>query len=141
MKVSTRNVFPGTVAKVTKGAVNSEVELDTKGGGKIVAIITNASVDNLQLKAGKEASALIKASWVILGTELHKVKMSTRNLLCGIVERVQEGAVNSEVQIKLAGGDLLTAIITNASLHSLGLRKGEHACAAFKASSVIVAVE
>jgi molybdate transport system regulatory protein len=53
MKVRARNVshvFPGKVTKVTKGAVNSEVQLSTKGGDKIVSIITNPSVDSLGLK-------------------------------------------------------------------------------------------
>jgi len=38
MKLSARNVFPGTLTKVKKGAVNSEVQLSTKGGDRIVAI-------------------------------------------------------------------------------------------------------
>ena len=115
MKTSARNTFAGTVAKVTKGAVNSEVQLATKGGDTIVAIITNGSVESLGLKQGMAAFALVKASWVFVGKELHKIKMSTRNVLCGTISSVQEGAVNSEVVIKLAGGSVLTSIITNAS--------------------------
>jgi molybdate transport system regulatory protein len=141
MKLSARNVFAGTITKVTKGAVNSEVELTLTSGEKIIAGITNGSVDNLGLKDGKKASAIVKASWVIVGPELHKVKLSTRNILCGTVAKIQEGAVNGEVEIKLAGGAVITAIITNESLHSLGLKDGGHACAAFKSSSVIIGVE
>lgn len=141
MKISARNMFAGTVTKVVKGAVNAEVDLTLKGGDKIVAVITNESVEKLGLKEGKEAFSIVKANWVIIGKELHTVKMSTRNILCGTVAKVTEGAVNAEVELKLAGGSMLTAIITNESVHSLGLKAGEHACAAFKASSVIVGVE
>ena len=141
MKLSARNVFPGTVTKVTKGAVNSEVQLSTKGGDRIVAIITNASVDALGLKAGTPALAIIKASWVILGKDLHNAKLSTRNILCGTVSKVTLGAVNTEVALKLSGGATLTAIITNESTQTLGLKPGDHACAAIKASSVILGVE
>lgn len=141
MKTSARNTFSGTVTAVTKGAVNAEVQLTSKTGVKIVAIITNGSVDNLELKAGKAALALVKASWIILGKELHQVKISTRNILCGTVDSIHKGAVNSEVSIKLPGGDVLTSIITNGSVQSMELRQGEHICAAFKASSVIIAVE
>lgn len=141
MKISARNMFAGTVTKVVKGAVNTEVDLTLKGGDKIAAVITNESVEKLGLKEGKEAFSIIKANWVIIGKELHTVKMSTRNILCGTVAKVTEGAVNAEVELKLAGGSMLTAIITNESVHSLGLKAGEHACAAFKASSVILGVE
>ena len=141
MKLSARNVFPGTVTKVSKGAVNAEVHLALKNGDKIVSIITNDSVDSLALKEGKSASAIIKASWVILGKDLHSAKLSTRNVLCGTIARVKKGAVNSEVSLKLSGGTILTAIVTDESARALGLKEGDHACAAVKASSVILGVE
>jgi len=141
MKLSARNVFPGTVTKVIKGAVNSEVQLSTRGGDRIVSIITNASVDALGLKEGTPALAIIKASWVILGKDLHNAKLSTRNILCGTVSKVTRGAVNTEVALMLSGGAVVTAIITNESTQSLGLKQGDHACAAIKASSVILGVE
>jgi molybdate transport system regulatory protein len=141
MKLSARNVFAGTVTKVTKGAVNAEVELTLTGGEKVIAGITNGSVEALGLKDGENAYAIVKASWVILGTELHKVKISARNVLCGTVTEIQEGAVNGEVALKLAGGAVLTAVITNESIRSLGLKNGGHACAAFKASTVIIGTE
>lgn len=141
MKTSARNTFQGTISKVAKGAVNAEVHLKTKAGGEIVSIITNESVNRLGLKEGQPAYALVKASWILLGKELHKVKLSTRNVLCGTVEGIHQGAVNSEVLLKLPGGDILTCIITEESTHSLDLHAGEHACAAFKASSVILAID
>jgi molybdate transport system regulatory protein len=141
MQTSARNAFSGTVTKVTKGAVNAEVELSAGGGTKIVAGITNASVDRLGLKEGTKATALVKASWIILGKDLHSKKLSTRNVLCGTVDKVKEGAVNSEVILKMDGGTLLTAIITNESVHTLALKKGDHGCAAFKAPHVILAVD
>jgi molybdate transport system regulatory protein len=141
MKLSARNVFPGTVSKVIKGAVNSEVHLALKNGDKMVSIITNGSVDTLGLKENKSAWAVIKASWVILGKDLHNAKLSTRNMLCGTVAKVTPGAVNTEISVKLKGDTTLTAIITNESTRSLGFKEGDHACAAIKASSVILAVD
>lgn len=132
-------MFAGTVTKVIKGAVNSEVDLILQGGEKLAAVITNESVDVLSLKEGSAAYAIIKSNWIIIGKDLHNVKMSTRNILCGTIDRLTEGAVNTEVVLKLSGGNMLTAIITNASTKALELREGEHACAAFKASSVIIA--
>jgi molybdate transport system regulatory protein len=141
MKISARNILSGTVTRVIKGAVNSEVDLTLKGGEKIVAIITNTSVEHLGLKEGSSAYALIKASWVILSTDVDAAKISARNVLRGTVAKVHEGAVNNEIVLKLASGAELTATITKGSSESLGLKEGVVAYAIFKASSVIVAVD
>jgi molybdopterin-binding protein len=69
MKISARNVFKGKVLKVVRGAVNSEVIVDVGGGTQVVSIITNTSVDNLGLKVGSEAFAVIKASSVMIAIE------------------------------------------------------------------------
>jgi molybdate transport system regulatory protein len=127
------------VAQIKSGAVNDEVILDIGGGDQLVAIITHDSVEHLALVPGMEAYALVKAPWVILTTD-NSLKTSARNRLCGTVVRCQEGAVNAEVVIELPGGKLVTSIVTNDSIHSLGLKVGERACALIKASHIILAV-
>lgn len=141
MKVSARNVFAGTVTAITKGAVNAEVILTLKGGMPLVAVVTNGSVDHLGLKVGKEASAIIKASSIILGTDLHDAKVSARNIMCGTITKVIEGPVSTEVDIEVGGGNAVSAVITHNSSKVLGLKVGGHACALFKASSVIIGVD
>lgn len=66
LKVSARNRLHGSVDAVAAGAVNSEVTLALDGGGTLTAVVTNDSVDALQLDAGRRAIALFKASSVIL---------------------------------------------------------------------------
>lgn len=68
-KVSARNRVAGTVTAVTKGAVNSEVIVASASGAEIAAIITNESVDRLGLSSGSAASAIFKASSVIIGVD------------------------------------------------------------------------
>ena len=68
-KVSARNCVTGTVSSIAKGAVNSEVVIKAASGAEIVAIVTNDSVDRLGLASGKAASAIFKASSVIVGVE------------------------------------------------------------------------
>jgi molybdopterin-binding protein len=67
-QVSARNCIAGTVSSVTKGAVNSEVTISA-GGAQIAAIITNESVERLGLANGKAATAIFKASSVIIGVD------------------------------------------------------------------------
>lgn len=139
MRTSARNEFWGKVAQVHKGAVNAEVVLTVDGGTEIVASITKGSVDRLGLAPGKEAAALVKASWVIL-TSGDAPRSSARNTLCGTVKAVNEGAVNGEVVLTTDGGLEVTAIVTNESIRSLGLREGGRACALVKASHLLLAV-
>ncbi len=140
MKTSARNEFLGRVKNVKKGAVNAEVVLDIGSGDEMAAIITNESVENLQLATGVEAYALVKAPWVILTLDDGKFKTSARNTLCGVVSHCQEGAVNGEVAIELASGKQVVSIVTNESIKSLGLKVGVQACALIKASHIILAV-
>lgn len=140
MKVSARNTFTGTVDKITCGAVNVEVVLSLKGGVKLAAIVTNGAIDNLELKTGMEAYAIVKASSIILGTDLHDARVSARNLFCGTISRIVSGPVNTEVDVEIGGGNTISAVITHDSAERLGLKVGGHACALFKASSVIIGV-
>lgn len=52
--------------QVELGTVNAEVGLELSGGIMLHAVITKASVHGMELKAGDTATALFKASAVIL---------------------------------------------------------------------------
>jgi len=69
IRASARNRLAGTVVSLDDGAVNSEVALEVADGKTLVATITRGSVDALGLKVGDRATALIKASHVILAVE------------------------------------------------------------------------
>lgn len=140
MKISARNVLPGTVTRVTKGAVNAEIVMALRGGENIVAIITNPSVDRLGLETGTSAFAIIKASEVVVGKNLENARLSARNILAGKVAELQEGAVNSEIGIRLPGGTLLVASITKESVQALDLKVNDSVSAVVKASHVMVGV-
>ena len=69
MEISARNSLKGKVKKVTPGAVNTEVIVDIANGLEVVAIITKESAERLDLAAGKEVYAVIKASDVLIATD------------------------------------------------------------------------
>ncbi|QPK64683.1 TOBE domain-containing protein [Methylomonas sp. LL1] len=140
MKASARNQFTGTVRDVIVGAVNAEVHVGLKGGEIIAATVTKESVDELGIKSGMDVIAMVKAPQVIIVTDFGGYKLSARNQLPGTVTAVKHGAVNSEIDIELKGGDKLAATITNDSVETLGLAKGQAATAVFKAGAVILAV-
>lgn len=68
MRISARNSLKGKVTEVTKGATTAHVKIDV-GGTVVTASITNQAVDELGLKVGDEAYAVIKASDVMVGKD------------------------------------------------------------------------
>ena len=69
MRLSARNILAGTVTEVKKGTTTAHVRIDIGGGNVITASITNEACDDLKLKKGDKASAIIKASEIIVGKD------------------------------------------------------------------------
>ena len=68
MKVSGRNRLKGTVSEVTPGEVMARVVLQV-GDNRITALISKEAVEEMEIKIGKEMTALIKATEVMLMEE------------------------------------------------------------------------
>ena len=69
MKLSARNRLEGKVVDVKKGATTAHVKIDLGNGSIVTAAITNEAVDELGLAVGKTASAIVKASDVMVAVE------------------------------------------------------------------------
>jgi len=67
MKLSARNQLPGQILEVTKGPTTARVRIYIGQGATITASITSEAADELNLKAGDAALAVIKASDVMVG--------------------------------------------------------------------------
>lgn len=68
MALSARNQFPGKVSAIKIGTVMAEVVIDIGGGHQIVSMISASSAKRLRLKKGSAATAVIKATEVIVST-------------------------------------------------------------------------
>lgn len=68
MRISARNIIKGTITSVVKGQTTAHVSIDI-GGAVITASITNEAVDDLGLQQGMAASAVIKASDVMVAVD------------------------------------------------------------------------
>ena len=66
MKLSARNQIKGTVISVQKGQTTGHVRIDIGHGIVVTASITNEAIDDLELKVGDDAMAVIKASDVMV---------------------------------------------------------------------------
>ncbi len=69
MKLSARNQLKGVVKSINEGAVNGIVTIEIGGGQTISATISMAAIKELDLKPGKEAYAVIKATSVMVGVD------------------------------------------------------------------------
>jgi molybdopterin-binding protein len=68
VKISARNRLKGRIVEVKKGATTAHVRMDVNGT-TVTASITNEAVDELGLKVGQEAYAIVKASDVMIGLD------------------------------------------------------------------------
>jgi len=139
VRSSARNQFVGTVSGLREGPVDVEVLVRIDEHLELAAVVTRESAEQLGLAIGSEVMALVKASSPLLITD-EEMRVSARNRLWGHVARIVDGPVNAEVTLDLGHGRSAVAVVTRESVASLGLAVGVRACAAFKVSSVILAV-
>jgi len=69
MRLSARNQIKGRIVSVQKGQTTGHVRIDVGGGVVITASITNEAIDELELRAGDSAIAVVKASDVMVAKE------------------------------------------------------------------------
>ena len=132
--LSARNQFAGKVTAVKEGAVNGIITLDVNGAA-VTSTISMDSVKALGLEAGKEATAFVKATEVMVG--VGDLKISARNQFPGKVAKVEKGAVNSIVTLDTKVGTV-SATISNGAVADLGLEEGKDAVAVIKATAVMM---
>ena len=136
--ISARNQITGTVKEVKEGAVNGIVKLDAGNGNIISSTISMESIKSLGLEPGKKATAIIKATEVMMANG--NLEISARNQLTGTITSVEEGAVNAIVKLDVADNIGITSTISIEAVRSLGLQAGNTATAIIKATSVMIGV-
>ena len=139
MKSSVCNQYYGTVLSVKGGVVNDEVEIMLDSGNtRMTAIITSAASKSMGLETGKNVVTIIKEEWVILMKDTEGYRFSSRNRFPGTVVSVKESSVDTEVHMRLVGGESLTAIVTSDAAKSLDIKTGDNMTALIKAPMVLV---
>jgi molybdate transport system regulatory protein len=135
MKTSAGNFYDGIVLNIYPGTVNNEVEIALTGSNtRMTAVIASSSVKILGLEPGKSVVVLVKAQWVILADSLDGVKFSASNQLHGTVVSIKSNSVNAEVNMRLDGGESLTATSSASALKSMGIEAGQRLVALIKGS-------
>jgi molybdopterin-binding protein len=69
LKISARNRLKGTVKSVDKGDIIAKIKLEIKIPATITALISREAVDELNIKPGDNAEAVIKATEIMIAKE------------------------------------------------------------------------
>lgn len=108
----------------------------TEAGKKLVAELGRLSALQAQFIAALDSDEALGSAYQMLRRV--EMKTSARNALAGTIESIKEGAVNAEIALKLAGGDVIYATITRDSARSLELKSGRDGYALINASWIIL---
>ena len=136
MKLSARNKFIGKVTDVTRGAVNGIVKIELSNGQHITSSITLEAIDDLDITVGKEVTAIIKSTSVLIGRG--QLTLSARNKLSGTIIDINRGAVNAIVKVELPSNVVITSSITLDAVDELDLTIGTEVTAVVKATEVLI---
>ena len=136
MKLSARNKFIGKVTDVTRGAVNGIVKVELSNGQHLTSSITLDAIDDLDITVGKEVTAIIKSTSVLIGRG--QLTLSARNKLSGTIVDINRGAVNAIVKVELPSKVVITSSITLEAVDELDLTVGTEVTAVVKASEVLI---
>jgi molybdate transport system regulatory protein len=137
-KTSARNCFFGQIQAIRRGDIQTHVELLTIGGHRIATVITNESCQRLGLKIGALITAEVKAPWVMLQKQNNPPPCSADNIIDGIVERINQGKINTEFIVRISGGTEVCSLVTTASCRRLGLKKGDPVWVVFNSFAVVL---
>jgi molybdate transport system regulatory protein len=113
--------------------------IDLGDGVEVTANVTNEALKDLALTRGRDAIALVKASFVTLATD-RDVRTSAGNAFVGKVKSIARGPVNSEVRLAIGATRTLVAVVSTQGLDGLGLRRDDSCRAWVNSSHVLVAV-
>lgn len=139
VRISARNQLKAKVTKIQRGAVESELFLQLHSDDIIIAVITNDSLEFLDIEIGTEVHALFKANAVIISTDIELVA-SDRNRFFGDVIRINRGSLNAEVIVELKGGNTICSTMSIESLDELQLEIGMKVVTFCKPKSIILGI-
>ncbi|WP_339543992.1 TOBE domain-containing protein [Pseudomonas sp. RA_35y_Pfl2_P32] len=138
LRTSARNQLHGTVAGIEAQGRNDLIALTLTAGLSLHAQITRDSTQHLDLRAGTEVVALIKAGWLEL-LAIEQAPTPGYNALRGTMEQILDAEDGpSEVRIVLPNGQTLCALAEPLHLRTHGLQVGKPVLVQFSPSNVLL---
>lgn len=137
IRISARNQLKTKVVKIKKGVVESTLFLELGNKEIIKAIITNDSLNTLDVDINTELYALFKANALIISDD-ESLAMSGMNHFFGKIVRIEHDDLNAEVIIELKGGNTVCSTISIEMLKKLDLKCDMQLSAFCEAKNIIL---
>lgn len=141
VKVSARNVFRCTLVALHEDTVDVSATLQVSAANSISSVITHGAMEDLRLAPGRKVMALVKSSSVQLAAVDGVPPGVGRNRLGGEVLRRTDGDMNSEIQLDIGDGKILTAVVPKAHAEELRIGLGDRLEAFFRPADVMLATD
>lgn len=132
------NRLHGKIVNIIRGKIHAHVQILWKEV-LLSVIITSVSCDDMHLSVGDSICVIIKGTDIMLAKSISGI-LSARNRTRGLVKQIIRGDVLSKVLIE-SQGDVLHAIITNASLDEMKINSGDEITAIVKSTELILSKE
>lgn len=135
-RTSARNAFNGRLVRLEKQGILVKTRLETASGLLVEAVITDTSRQNLELKTGSPATALVKAPWV----ELYKAGAAGPNHFLGKIKEIKQDEKAMEISVLLPRGNVVCSLYTQGRGPGFPLSLGMPVGARFSPFAVILTV-
>ncbi|BBO18348.1 molybdenum-binding protein [Candidatus Brocadia pituitae] len=132
------NRLCGTIVNITQGQIHAHVQILWKEI-PLSVVITRASCEDMHLLVGDTISVLVKGTDIMIAKAFTGM-LSARNMARGMIRQIIQGDVLSKIFVE-SQGDMLHAIITNASLKEMNIKEGDDVIAIVKSTELILSKE
>lgn len=133
LTTSARNQIPATLSKIESSGLNAILTLTLVGGGELISVITQKSVQNMGLTVGCDLYAIIKSSDISITSAAD----NSDNQLEGIVSSIEVSGENIEIGLQINEGTILIALMSNANNLS-SLKKDSKVFASVSPQHIII---
>jgi len=137
LRTSARNQLLGVVEGTTKTDLGATVILRLLGGQKIEVFVTRRSLEEMDIKKGRELFVLLKSSWIHLCAQ--PLKNKPNNLKCKI-KTILKDTQNVEVEVITSGGNSLIHSLSLENFDALDLKEGDDVWSHFNPSHAIISL-
>ena len=135
LQISARNQIQAVVTAVEAGEVNAKVHLELKSGQKLISVITEEAVEDLNIATGQVVTAICKSSNV---TILPEFENAMENRLEGRVLQIEKDRQNAKVTVDIGEHDRVVSVMPLERFETLALTEGSSVAVAVEAKNVMV---
>lgn len=136
LQISARNQIQAEVMKMESSAVNTKISLQLKSGQKLLSVITEEAVENLQIEEGQTVIAICKSSSV--SVTLTSDETGRDNCLEGFVSHIERDEENVKIEVDIGQHDKIISVMPLTALKQTALVPGQTVFARIKSNEVMI---